>query len=289
LFSFILAAGSLAMHLPASAGMAHAGLHESITGVSAQIERAPMDAGLYLQRGELYRQHQDWDAALADYETALRLAPGLSEAEFGRARMFFEAGWKRSAETLLSEFVRKHPEHARAHQKLAQLYARQNDHRREAEEYALAAQYSATVTPELYLAQARALAASGNEHLKAAIQVLDAGMERLGGCIPTLQNEAADMEIRLGRYDAALERLHKVQQQSTRKEHWLARRGAILVMAGHRAEARQVYRQALQAAGRVAPARRQTPMAGELEREIRTALARLDRPTARTRPAENKE
>ena len=44
-----------ALFLLATVAAAHEGLHGQIAEVTARIKRAPLDANLYLRRGELYR------------------------------------------------------------------------------------------------------------------------------------------------------------------------------------------------------------------------------------------
>src|SRR3954468_20383167 len=81
-----LAAGVLLAFSAAAFG--HGDLHERITALSEQIAAAPGKADLYLQRGEVYRNHEDWDLALADYDRADQLDPDNRVVVYARARLF---------------------------------------------------------------------------------------------------------------------------------------------------------------------------------------------------------
>ena len=96
-----------------AAALAHGDLHEQIEAVSVEIVRAPT-AELFLKRGELHRAHQDFGAALADYDRAEQLNPAMDAVRFCRGRAFFEAGLFVPARAALDLFLQKKAEHAEA-------------------------------------------------------------------------------------------------------------------------------------------------------------------------------
>ena len=67
---------------------AHGDVHERIAAVNERIAQDTNNATLYIQRGELHREHQDWPAATADYDRAAQLDLKLSRVDFYRARLF---------------------------------------------------------------------------------------------------------------------------------------------------------------------------------------------------------
>src|SRR5687768_14172459 len=70
---------------------AHPDSDGQIGELSRAIEQSPT-ATLHLKRGELHRSHRDYGAALADFEAAARLAPGMYEVLLSEGRVLFEAG-----------------------------------------------------------------------------------------------------------------------------------------------------------------------------------------------------
>jgi hypothetical protein len=128
--------------------------------------------------------------------------------------------------------------------------------------------------PELYIERARLLAAFGPGGIAHALQALDDGIFRLGPIV-TLELEAIDLEVGLGRYDAAIARVDHAAARTARKEEWLARRGAILERAGRRADAYTAYQAALTALSALPAWTQQTPASVALRTRLRNDVNRL--------------
>jgi predicted Zn-dependent protease len=255
----------------ATAAPAHGPVQEQIDAVTAQIAQAPADPQLYLRRGELHRVHEDWDAALADYDRAAALAPADDIVDFLRGRALLEAGRPVPAKAALDRYLARHPDHtealvtrARARRALGQLRAAAAD-------YTRAIDRLARPDPDYYLERAR-IEVAGRD-FRNALAGLDAGLARLGP-VPSLQLYAIEIELKLGRVDAALARLDRMAAQSARKETWLARRGEILMQAGRRKEARRAYEASLAAIEALPAGARHTRAIVELEGQVRGALER---------------
>jgi tetratricopeptide (TPR) repeat protein len=249
---------------------AHGDFHPLIKLVNEELEKNPNSAELYFKRGELYRAHQDWDSALADYDQAALLDPRLAAIDLARGKLLLDANWPRSAKRALDRFLARHPNQsealacrARAHLKLEQRVEAAQDFDR--------AVAHAEGQPELYIERAQAIAALGEEQIAEALRGLDEGLKKLGPLV-TLQLCAIDLELKRKDYDNALARLDRAAAQSPRKETWLARRGEILTQAGRAEEAHEAFRAALKALDTLPPARRNVPAMLELEKRLRAAL-----------------
>ena len=256
--------------LLANVASAHEGLHEQIAEVSRQIKRAPKDARLYLKRGELYRLHGEWQAALADYNRAEQLDPRLEEARFGRGRMYFEAGKPEQAKIWLDRFLLSHPDHFDALVTRARVLVTLGQQQAAARDYTRVISQMTRPKPELYLERAQALLA--DDRRREALEGIDEGVKKLGPVV-TLQLFAIDLEVANKQYDAALSRLDQITIQSPRKESWLARRGDILLQAGREEEARETFQAALAAMQSLPPHLRATKSTTALEHRLRAALS----------------
>jgi tetratricopeptide (TPR) repeat protein len=262
--SSLFAAGALVVS-------AHDGLHEQLAEVSARLRRDPRNASLYLKRGELYRLHREWRRAAADYDRAARLDPRLAAVDFARGRMLFEAGRAREAKSALDRFLRAEPRHAEALATRARVLVRLGRRAEAAQDFTRA--LALAPEPDLFVERAAVLAAAGGEHAREALGGLDEGVARLGPLV-TLQLPAIELELREGRYDAALARLDTVAARAPRQESWLARRGDILLRAGRTEEARAAYAAALAALETLPAPRRRTRAVAELEAHVRAALVK---------------
>lgn len=60
----------------------------SVEGISKQIEADPKNSKLYFQRGQQYYQRKEYDKALSDYDNAIKIDPGYTDALYYRAIIY---------------------------------------------------------------------------------------------------------------------------------------------------------------------------------------------------------
>lgn len=270
----VLAAGLLA--LPAA--QAHPDLEWQISKITERIEAAPRDAQLYLQRGELHREHRDWPAAEADFRRARALQPDLAAVDFYIGQLKLDADLPKQAKKALDRFLAKEPDHARARIARARALVRLGQPLAAVRDYDRALEARGKdhrPAPTYYLERAHALADAGPEHVDEAVRGLDEGLELLGKPV-TLQLYAIELDVKRGRHDAALARLAQIASRANRQESWLMRRGEILESAGRVAEARSAYAAALDALGKLPASRRGSRAMQRLQTRAAAALERLD-------------
>jgi len=257
--------------------VAHGPLHEQISELISRIQADPQNAALYVRRGELHSHDGAWAAALADYDHAAQLDPGLAAVDLARGKTLLAARRFTEAKQALDRFLAHHPDHAEAYVTRARILVELGKHGTAVEDYTRAVRLEAQLSqpnPDHYLERAHACAAQGEEFIAEALRGLDEAIEALGPIV-TLELYAIELELTGKRYDAALARLEMIRAQSRRQERWLARRGEILEQAGRAAEARLAYEQALAAIGLLPERHRKTRATTELEAQIHAALTRL--------------
>ena len=249
-------------------GFAHGELHEQIEGVTLKIRQKPENAELYLQRGELYRLHEDWALAAADFDRAEKMDPKLSVVWLGRARLFLARNEFKDAEKSVERFLESHPKHSGALEVRAHALFGQKRFTDAAESWRLVMQTAPSPDVEHYFRCAQALSAAGSKHTDDALKTLDEGLGKLGN-VPTLGLYAVQLEVARKHYDAALERLDRLMPKSGRKETWREMRGDILASAGRNQEAQEEYAKALEEL-RALPGRLRLTKAGtDLEERLR--------------------
>lgn len=242
--------------------------------MNSEIDQRPRDPNLYLERSRILRAHGDFDASLADIAQAADLDPNLEAVHYDRGLTLLEADRAAEAESALSLFLEHAPENADARAARARARMQLGRPIEAARDFDVAIEHQPVPLPERYLDRARALADAGDEHVAEAIVGLDAGLSVLGP-VGALERAAVDLEIRSGRFDAALVRIDRAAADSPRKETWLARRGDIQLQAGRDAMARQSYEQALAAIEGLPTHRRRTPLTEQLEARLRSEIERL--------------
>jgi tetratricopeptide (TPR) repeat protein len=128
-------------------------------------------------------------------------------------------------------------------------------------------------TPEHVIARRDALLSLGRR--SEALTALEAGLARIGPAV-SLELAAVDLEVELGRYEAALARLDRLLGRTAVSPAWVVRRGEVLERAGRPAEARAEYARAL-ALIDARETRRSTTAFTDLRRRLETALASTPR------------
>jgi tetratricopeptide (TPR) repeat protein len=253
---------------------AHGDVHESIVALTRRIAQEPRNADLYLRRGELHRVSGELSLALADYRSARRLAPKLDAPLLCASRALVDAGRGNDARPFLEPYLAKHPRDAAAHALSGRVLAREGRLDEAARAYDSALAFESRPTPDLYLERARAAAGAGRA--EDALRGIEDGLSRLGPAA-ALEEAALDLELGLGRFDAALLRIDRTLRGAARKETGLARAGEVLERAGRLPEARDAYLRALAAVQALPPRLRETRATAELEAKLLSSLSCLER------------
>jgi tetratricopeptide (TPR) repeat protein len=181
----------------------HGPFHAQIGAASERVARHPGDARALVARGELYRQHGDFDQALADFAAAARALPP-ADVDLLEGATLVDAGRAHQALVHLHRHLSRHPdsaagylERARAHEAIAAREAAADDYQR-----GLALLPRPTV--EQCLRRSRLQLAAGRP--EAALGGLDEAIAQLGP-LPELERPAIALEMEARRWEQALGRL----------------------------------------------------------------------------------
>lgn len=249
-------------------------LHLRIERLSARIDAAPADYQLHVRRGELYRQHADFEGALADFAEAARTGPPefQSSVDFLRGRTWLDAGRPDIALPVLDRFVKAQPEHvggrlvrARVHEALDQFEAAIWD-------YSVAIKLQDRPSPDLYLDRARLQASDRVNRPDDSLRGIDEGIATLGPLVTLLQF-AIELETRRDNFEAAMQRIAALPERVQSQPRWLVRRADLLQRAGRIEEAQGVYAAAFVAIESLPKNRRNTRANTALAATVAASLA----------------
>jgi tetratricopeptide (TPR) repeat protein len=257
----------LALSALATSAGAHPGMHETVEALSKQIEEAPGNQTLYIERGIAYSEDRLLGPARADFRKAETLGDPVLVA-FDLGVLHYRAGDYEQARASLTRYLARFPGHARALEYRARAAREAGDARAAIADFEAVFALRDDVNPGSYLSAAELLRELPDGGVDAALAQLDRGMEKLG-VIPQLQQRAIALERERQDLDAALARHGTLAAALARSPSWRVERAELLLELGRPEEAAQE----LEEASAALAARRPTPAGAELGTRI-TALSR---------------
>ena len=102
-------------------------MQDRVDAVSRQIRARPDAAELYVQRGEAYFKLREFDKAIDDYSTAIRLDDRQDDAWFGRGMAYGRSGEIDKGIADLGVYIQRHPKSSLAHTKRGVRYLWKGD------------------------------------------------------------------------------------------------------------------------------------------------------------------
>lgn len=155
----------------------HPDLMLQIEVLTAKLQLQPAEAELLVQRGDLYRRHEDFTAAAEDFTAARNIQPDFPTLDYYQGRLFLEMGDAGLAEALLSRYLVSHADHAAAWALLGQARLSLGQAEAAAADYQQAINRSEKPSPSLYRLQVVALVTAGPSHRESAREVVDTGLD----------------------------------------------------------------------------------------------------------------
>lgn len=244
-----------------------------IEALTEELTKAP-DADLFIRRGELYRHHQEWAKAEADFAAAAKLDPALTLVDFFRARVLLESGAPSRALPFIERYQKSAPDEPEGWYLRGEIAHALGRSAAAAAHYADGIRRAASPRPEHFLRRARILAAVTPLDRAAVLAALDEGIARLGPVI-SLVDYAIELDVDAKNFASALARIDRAMQSFPRRERWLVRRGDLLVKSGRTADAIASYRAALSAIEELPERYRDTVPMEKLAADVRASLQRL--------------
>ncbi len=244
-----------------------------IDALTEELAKAP-EADLFIRRGELFRHHQEWAKAAADFESAAKLEPRLGIIDFFRARLWLEAGDPLKAQPFVERYVKDTPDEAEGWFLRGDIRAALGQHEAGAQDYVAGLQKTPRPRPEHYLRRAKVLAMAPTPEPARILAAIDEGILRIGPVV-SLVDYAIAIEIEHNNFAGALTRIDEAMKHAPRRESWLVRKGDILVKSGRAEEAVASYRAALSAIDELPARYRETVPIEKLQRDARNAINRI--------------
>jgi predicted Zn-dependent protease len=255
-----------------SFAFAHAGIEVLDEATRTELAKHPDSADAHLARARVLQMKGEWDGALEALEVAAARGADPDVVGEQRAAVYLDAKFPRMAKVELDRVLARRPDAYVLLFERGRAWLAIGDADAAARDFGEAIAKGPRPTPEQVIARRDALLSVGKK--AEAIQALDDGMARIGHVV-SLELPAIDLEVELGRYDAALARLDRLSAAGRPNPLWQAQRADILTQAGRKAEARTEYVNTLALIDARPPMRRGKQL-DELRQRVETALASTD-------------
>jgi len=252
--------------------LGHGGFHERIDYLTKALENTPSDPVVRFELANLQAQHGDTELALRNLDKIDALAPGKFPTDLIRGEAYFVARDFAKAKQALDRQLTSHPETGRAWVLRARVERELGEQAASIADYREALKRTTSPEPDLFQELADALSTANQK--REAVEVLAAGIERLGK-IPSLVLRALDLEIETKNFDAALRRIEQAQQDAPRPEPWMARRASVLARAGRIEESRAAWKKLIEHLDSLPDQERKSRAMSQLRDEARAASAGL--------------
>ena len=262
-----------ALAISSLTAQAHGPLSELIVTVTDRLKADPTNAKLYLERSDLYRRHQEWDAAETDLAAAAAHDASLPEIKLTRAALLLDRGKAQEAEKEVSSFLEKSPLNVSGLWLRSKCREALGLHTEAATDLDIMLKSVVEPWPDVYLDRAILWQKAGAEHFEHALKGLEEGIAKCGPLL-TLEKVAMDLEIALHRNDAAQKRIDGVLTQFPRNIDWLEMKARLLQKMGKKAEAAQVCKTALTILESLPSQRRSAPAMQAMENKLRELVGK---------------
>lgn len=207
---------------------AHGDLGRRITAKTKAIEKDPKNALLYMERGFLYQQHEEWDFALADYIHSQQLGQKDKVLYFRMAEVYQKLLLFKSGLVCTEQYLKEDSVDVKVHKLRGQLFVKAKDYDAAIASFQFVLEHAVDLTPDNFLMLAAAYHAKNRKKSQEVLAVMDKSIEHFGPKVFALQEQKLEYLKTFKDVDEALEQYDVIIDIQNRKESWLYKKAAYL-------------------------------------------------------------
>ncbi len=208
-------------------GLAHGELDTRIEAVSNEIQQNPDKDSLYVKRGTLYFQHQDYLKSIRDFEKVEELSGPSTVVYISYAKAWHQLEKLDFALESINEAIALNPENSSSYRLRGRILFDMKEFERAAQDAEQAIRKNTKRITEHYIEYVQALDSINTIEAKhKAIEVLQNGMEDLGE-LPLFIDKTINLYVKLEDYENAIRTTTTLLNKSNRKERFLLKRAQL--------------------------------------------------------------
>jgi len=208
-------------------GWSHGDLDIRIAEVTSEIDANPELDTLYIKRGTLYFQHEDYLKSIRDFEKVEELSGPSTIVYMSYAKAWHKLEELNFALESVNQVLKLDPDNSASYRLRGRIFLDMKEFERAASDSDHALINSTKHITEHYTEYVQALDSIHTpEAKKKAIVVLQNGMEDLGE-LPVFIDKMVDLYVDLGDYTNAIKTTTLLLDKATRKERILFKRAQL--------------------------------------------------------------
>lgn len=253
----------------------HGELDKRIKEISIKILQEPTNTDLFLTRGELYYQHEDYQLSIDDFKVCEERA-FLSDRlylNFSKSYRLIEAFDQ--AEVYANKILAKRPTHVLALKEKAKTTFDRGSYESAALLFKSVITHVDRTNTDNYFETINALESCGTkECLKDALDVIDLGIVDLGELLVFLE-KGVSISLRLKDFSRAHDYQNRIIENAHRKERSYYQKALLFQEQGKEVEAKQMLEKAQQAFNALPERIRSNRASQRFETELLNQLSKL--------------
>ena len=252
----------------------HGELDKRIKEISIQILNDPTNSSLFLKRGTLYYQHEEYQRSIEDYRICIGRNFISDQLYLAIAHSFLKAQELDSSMLYSHKILSHTPNHVLALKAKATALYEKEAYKESAQNFLAVIDNVDIPTSDNYFESVKAFESCGSkECIDSAIETLQDGLETLGE-LSVFQQKLVELYQLSGQFDKALYIQDIIISKSHRKERPLFKKALILQDHGELELAFQEFNKALSSLEKLPKRINQNKASQRLRKEI---LAQIDK------------
>ncbi len=215
---------------------AHGDLDKRIKKVSKEIKENPSNPDLYLKRGTLYFQHEEYKKSIKDYKRCSKLGMNSNALNFCYARSYEKQGFHKKALQHLDKVLKSDSLDVKAWRLQGLVLFKEKKYCDAATSYDKVLTHAIAAYTENFLEASKAWEHCASIKNDNAVNVILQGIQKLGP-LTVFHQRLVELHLSKKDYTSALNFQNKIIQSLTRKEHATYKRALIYQQAGKKAAA----------------------------------------------------
>lgn len=209
---------------------AHGDLGRRIAAKTKAIAKSPNNSELYLQRGFLYQQHEEWDNALADYMQAKQLGQKSKVLPYRMAEVYLELSLFKSALTCTKQYLLHDSIDVKIHQLRGRLFFKLENYTAAIQSFQYVIQHAADLRPENFLLLANVYFTQDPSNEEMILETINQGIQQLGAKVFILQEQKLHYLQQFHQVDATIQQYDLIISNNKRKEGWYYKKANYLYL-----------------------------------------------------------